>query len=266
MSTWIRVSLLFLLSLSKLHYFVLSSGISECNWQGKIQRTEPREDWFHCTNIPKHLCVVHHVMATSAHWCQVYTDGTLHPNICGFYRQAAPSTSELILLPWILWWYTTLPLWRRRQPTQSQKSILLLFSTLSTWINLHWLIKRLKISHALSRMETNNAKQVSKCSITWGVGPSLDAQKADRMKWEWWLRIHFFSFFSRSCWCVTSKAALRCGNEWLETDVLKYALFCSLNLVLAEPVSQHSQQCNTAPVKQATWHLQQGLDFSHLPH
>lgn len=158
-------------------------------------------------------------MAASAHWCQVYTNGTPAPK--GMWvLQAAPSTSDLILLPWILWWHTTLALWRTHQPTQSQKSIHLLFRTLSTWINLHWLIKRLlKISHALTRMETNNAKQVSKCSITMRSQVLSECTGGRQDEVRMVAKNPLFELLlALLLMChITSKAALRCG-KWMAVN------------------------------------------------
>lgn len=157
-------------SSSKLHYFVLSSGILECNWQGK-SRAQSQERIDFSAQTSQCTCVL-----CTVSWQPQPTDvRRFTAMIHRLYRQGAPSTSDLTLLPWILWWHTTLALWRTHKPTQSQKSTL--FSTLSTWINLHWLIKRLlKIRLVLGKIETNNAEQGSKHNITWGARSSERAE------------------------------------------------------------------------------------------
>lgn len=88
-------------SSSKLHYFVLSSGILECNWQGK-SRAQSQERIDFSAQTSQCTCVL-----CTVSWQPQPTDvRRFTAMIHRLYRQGAPSTSDLTLLPWILWWHT----------------------------------------------------------------------------------------------------------------------------------------------------------------
>lgn len=83
----------------------------------------------------------------------------------------------------------------------------LLFSALSTRINLHWLIKRLlKIRLALGRVETNNAEQGSTRSITWGATFSQCAED-----WQYEGRI---VLWAPRKWLTVNKRVKICTVSW----------------------------------------------------
>ena len=140
---------------------------------------------------------------------------------------------------------------------------LLVSRTLSTRINLRWLIKRLlKIRFVLGRMETNNAEPGSKHSIACEETDPVKMYKTDCKK-GWRPRIQFVSRMLLIL-CILHRGSPAVW-EWMAVN--KCVKICTFPWPESLPhwaSAWRSRQCNVAPARGATWHLHQRQDSSCL--